>query len=420
MPHPKVLSLSGAAPALYLRPGRNDHRVLAEVVAEGSAKLDGVVISAAARDRHKELREIATGRGIETILDCHVMELSTPAGQLRKSLTNLPWGAVAQLAARRQTASLVIDATQEMASMIREHSFSAVLSPTHFLETPDEEWGSLDSDFTWQLRKALDTLGLASVPIYYGLAIPTSLLHRGGDLARVIARLHELPIDALWLRVHPFGSNSSGSSLGRYVAACQDLHALGIPIIGGHAGAAGVALTAFGAIGGVESGVTSGEQFNYRRLQKPARGGKGFAPAPRVYVHQLGAFVTRRQAEQLFSVRSMKSRLGCSDTSCCRRGVVDTIANPRRHFILQRGEELARLAQVPALMRAPVYMDEFLRPATDLAGRAVSAVGTLRATHQRLESWRYALGKLAAESQVRTYALAPGGGRISLKRRLQG
>lgn len=70
------------------------------------------------------------------------------------------------------------------------------------------------------------------------------------------------------------------------------LHVLGVPLVAEHSGTVGVALLAFGAVGGIESGITIAEGVNldgYLKLPKPDV--KPFAPAPRVYLHEIGAFL---------------------------------------------------------------------------------------------------------------------------------
>ena len=52
------------------------------------------------------------------------------------------------------------------------------------------------------------------------------------------------------------------------------------------------------------------------------------------------------------------------------------IADPRRHFLVQRGAEVTKLTRTPEELRATLYMDEFLRPASDAAaggGRRAAA-----------------------------------------------
>lgn len=193
--------------------------------------------------------------------------------------------------------------------------------------------------------------------------------------------------------------------------ACRDLHAIGVPLVGERTGTIGVALAAFGAIGGIEGGITFGERFDISPLMKRSDS-KPFAVPPKVYLSEIGLLVLRGQAEALFEHRGMKAAFGCQQ--CCRRGVTDMIANPRRHFVFRRSGELSYLSNMPEPLRAGQYLEQFLRPATDLALRAARALPELENHRRRLEARREALGALNMrdrESAI-TYSQAPTGLRI--------
>jgi len=55
----------------------------------------------------------------------------------------------------------------------------------------------------------------------------------------------------------PFGNNSGHVSLFRYIQSCRELVSLDLPIVAERTGTIGLALVAFGAVSGLESGVTS-------------------------------------------------------------------------------------------------------------------------------------------------------------------
>jgi hypothetical protein len=112
----------------------------------------------------------------------------------------------------------------------------------------------------------------------------------------------------------------------------------------------------------------------------------------------------------------MKSSFGCHDSGCCRRGTVDTLGNPRRHFMIQRLREVANLSHVPETLRPQLYLDNFLRPASDLALRAARVEPALSRTRERLDAWRDALGAMARLGVPTTFSAVPEGRRI--RRRL--
>lgn len=181
--------------------------------------------------------------------------------------------------------------------------------------------------------------------------------------------------------------------LRNYIEAARDLQRLGLPIVGEHTGTAGVALLAFGAVGGIESGITFGERFDANPwFKEPKPSDNPFAPPPRVYLPTLGVFASRDQATALFAKPGMRSTFGCRDASCCARGPADTDRDPRRHFLLQRQREVNDISRRPEPVRASIYLEEFLRPATDLALRAAQVDATFKPACKRLEDWRLTLG----------------------------
>jgi hypothetical protein len=270
----------------------------------------------------------------------------------------------------------------------------AVLAPTHLLDTVTSPWLAKDASLTRLLRTALDARGLQAVKIYYPLIIRSSSL-RSHELRVSLANaLGRLPIDALWLRAHPFGTSTSGPlALKRYMEICRDLHTTGVPLVAEHSGTVGVALLAFGCVGGIESGITISERVNFDGyLQLPDPNNKPFARPARVYLHDLGAFLEPKDADAFFEQRGMKSAHGCRDTDCCPRGWKDMTSNARPHFVLQRAREVAGLSNMPWTLRAGRYMETFLRPATDRAVKAAELEPKLATARKRLEQWRGTLG----------------------------
>jgi hypothetical protein len=135
---------------------------------------------------------------------------------------------------------------------------------------------------------------------------------------------------------------------------------------------AGLALLAFGAVGGIAHGVTLGERFNCSHWRKPPSG-RSFAQHRRIYVPDLDLMLSPKEAQQIteFSTRA-RSVFGCRDTACCPRGVKDMLEHPGRHFLCQRSREVASLSQIPEQLRPPRFLEQRLRPATDIALRATN------------------------------------------------
>lgn len=399
----------------YVRPTRRDQRALLGLLAVDRLPHTGVVIDPVLWSVHEELARETASHHLEVILDSQALDLSTSVGFERTGLTDLPWAGDQPHAPRDLLGDRALPFIERIVDFSEDKSVAGYLSPTHFLGTADTEWLEVDLGLARRMRGELDRRGYAERPLYYPLVLHADLLRNAGFRRRLIERLRGLEVDGLWLKVHPFGSTASGPLvLRRYIEACRDLHALGIPIVGDRTGTVGVALAAFGALGGIEGGLTLGERFDIRSLTRP-RTGSPFAPPPRVYLREMGALVSRSQATVLFEHRGMKTAFGCQQDGCCRRGAVDMIADPKRHFILSRGREMASLSSMPEPLRAGRYLEEFLRPATDLALRASRALPALEGHRRRLEAWRESLGALHRRDMdsAITYSRAPDGFRVN-------
>lgn len=395
--------------ANYVRPSRRDHRFLLDLAAE-EALPSGLVVDPTLWHLQAELAEEANRQKVEVVMDPQALELATPVGFARRGMADLPWAGT-QVHTAKDVSRSATEMARSIAEFVAERPITAVLAPTHYLATSKSEWLSVDIEMAGELRQQLDAVGRSGTPLYYPLALHAELLRDAGFRRRLMESLRGTPLDSIWLKVHPFGSSSGPMAMKRYVEACRDFHALGVPLVGERTGTIGVALAAFGAVGGVEGGVTFGERFDVSPLMKPSDG-KPFAPPPKVYLSDIGLLVLRKQAEALFEHRGMKAAFGCQQ--CCRRGVTDMIANPRRHFMLTRSRELGHLSNMPEPLRAGQYLEQFLRPATDLALRAARALPDLENHRRRLEARREALGALHARDRETaiTYSQAPTGVRV--------
>lgn len=398
---------------LYLKAGRADHRVLSQLLSEGRSGMSGVISDPEYVGIQEELRSEAKSRNLETILDTRAMELATPGGwTLRRS--SLPWAS-----GRPHALSDLLGAAGEavVGSIGRfaiTHGFTSVLAPSHFLtEGVYDPWFEVDQILIQRLRAYLDAYGASDVSIHHPIAIPTKLFFDEGHRDALKTALQSTKVDSLWLRVHPFGSDTGQLTLQRYIAACRQLHDLPMPLVAERAGNIGLALLAFGAVGAVEAGVSSGEKFDFSRLIRKRPDGHTFAPQQRVYIPALGIFLPRKRAEEFFSAKSARASFGCTSSTCCRRGVSDMIADPRRHFVFTRMDEIRVMSRVEQSVRAEVYLDRILRPATDRLGRArqYSSSDSFRerfeTERRKLDGWRYTLSELARRSMATTHSRVP-------------
>ncbi|HET7475203.1 MAG TPA: hypothetical protein VFJ97_04165 [Dermatophilaceae bacterium] len=392
----------------YLRVGGKDHTFLAQMLVDGKALGGGLVADPARLDEHKDLWLEARQQGVQTVLDPRSLELSTPGGIRRGGARSLAW-APSTPNGLHTPDSLYgragEDLCDQLVDMVVTAGHTAVLAPTHFLASARDAWLDVDADLTCALRGALDRVGLQAVPIYYPLITKSENFNDPNWRTAVARLLRPLPIDAIWLRIHPFGTATAGPlALKRYLAACRDLHKLERPLVGEHTGAVGVALMAFGALGGVESGITVNDHTNLTDwLKVPTKTGGGGGEA-RIYLHQLGTFLDRSKAIALLNRPGMKAAHACLDTACCPRGWRDTQLRYREHFVTQRDREVNALSAIPEPLRAGNYLENFLRPASDKAVRAAEVEPALLSTRKRLDSWRGTLGNDLTTTPVHSFS----------------
>jgi len=401
---------------LYLRAGRNDHLVLLNLIATGQTACFGVVFDAAQEDRHKELKEQVLTHRLDAILDTKVMQMALPGGHTR-ALGELPWGEANRLqltsdfqglAGRRLIAAIGDYAIQ--------HGYTEVLAPTHLLRDVKDPWLAIDIQSTRLLREYLDQNGGRHIPLIYPLAISYEILRTPKLRAQIINALINVKADAIWLKVDGFGgAHATPTAIRNFITAAGDFHQLGRKLVADCAGGnVSLALLAFGAVGGIAHGVGVFEHFSSAHLRstKPSN---PFTPPMPVYVPSIDAMLSPKEAELLLNASPQaKAAFACPDTACCKRGAKDMLSDPRRHYLVQRMNEVSALGQFPGPIRPQRFLETSLRPATDKALQAASQkiddaalTKKLQTNRKRLDNMRVALGQHLEKAPPRSFAVAP-------------
>lgn len=356
---------------LFFRPGRADHTTVGQTLSEGRGGVSGAVLDPTHVQFQGDLVGNLSERRLGVVLDPLALELSMSGG-LTSGRRELEWADPTPQRPNNFDAKKVDRSARLIAGFVKTHGFNAVFAPTHFLsEGATDPWLLIDRRLTTRLRSELDATGGKDVPIYYPLAVPTGVFFDPIQRKALVAALSTLEIGAIWLRVSPFGAYNGAPSLLNYIVACRHFHSLNLPLVAEKTGTHGLALLAFGAVSGLESGVSTGEQFNVARLHlKPKPGLKPFAPRPRVYLQSLGLFVSRDDATQLF--RDPRFRpYACTDSDCCHKGFKSTLADPRRHFANSRIDEVNQLSAMPPSLRPSGFLQQMLRPADEYLQRLI-------------------------------------------------
>lgn len=402
--------------ALYLRVGRNDHRALMNVIAAGDTGCFGVVLDAAQEDRHKELMEQVLASRLDAILDTKAMQLALPGGYT-KSNAGLPWADKERMhlpsdfqgmSGRRLIATIGDHAVQ--------HGYTEVLAPTHLLRAVDDPWLAIDVESTRRLRDHLDQNGGRHIPLIYPLAISYEIFRTPQFRAQVISALINIKADAIWLNIDGLqGAHATPTAVKNFIVAAAGFHQLGRKLVADCIGGkVGLALMAFGAVGGIAHGIGVFEKFDSDHLRSMSNSTPFTRPMP-VYVPDIDAMLSSKEAELLLNASPQaKAAFTCRDTHCCGRGIKDMLRDPKRHYVVQRMYEVAELSQYPETIRAHRFLEKNLRPATDRALQAASqSVGDeklsvkLQANRKRLDNLRVALGRQLEKAPPHSYAAVP-------------
>ncbi len=180
----------------YLRPSYVDHRAIADAVASGSVGVYGVVFDPVDQARHSELRDLIAERSFDAILDPRTQELGS-AGGFNRRLSALPWALdrphraedFGDVGARR--------VANRVAQFVREERYSAVLAPTHYIQSANSPWLDVDARLTVLLRQYLDRAGAGNVPILYSLAVSYDVIRSADERGAIIERLADLPVECV-------------------------------------------------------------------------------------------------------------------------------------------------------------------------------------------------------------------------------
>lgn len=399
---------------LFIRAGRIGQIDLQNFITSRSA-FTGVVFEAKRVGQQKELLSLVLEKKLDAVLDPLTQPMATVGGY-SAAMRELPWGSKQP----HTPADLNTEVDQRrMAEKIAQfcvsHGFTQVLAPTHLINGPDDVWFDIDIAMSRALRASLDQCGGASVQIQYSLALDYEAFRTGPSRAAIIEKLRCAQFDGLWLNVNGCGSHSSPTAITRYCDSSSEFQALQVPLVADHAGGLmGLALLAFGGVGGLSHGITLGERFDASSWRRP-QNGKPFGPRIRVYLPNLDLMLDRLEAEKFFEDGGGRARslFGCRDSKCCRRGIDDMLQSPARHFLYQRTQHVAELSQIPESLRPSKFLEELVRPASDFAVRALNLnlrEGLMKKAQKQckhLNSLRTTLGPYAQQRRDASFAKHP-------------
>lgn len=397
----------------FLRVGSTGHRQLEDLLGSGRMMLDRVVVDASAVGRQHDLLLSLADSGAELILDTNVAELSS-VGRFSGAAKSAPWAnPKTVLTVDDLKASANRDIIRQIARFALSHNFHAVQAPTHVLEGSTDKLFGVDRESAKALRRSLDAEGGSHIGVDYSLTIKSASLRDPVQRRAFIAGLADVPFENLWLRISGFGADATPTGVRRYIAATMDFQRLGRPIVSdGIGGLVGLAVAAFGAVGGICHGVAEKERFDASDWSKPPKDGGG-GREKRLLVSGLDRLLSIKQVEELMNAPGARKLLSCNDLACCPRGLDDTMKNPKAHYLRQRYKQVAAISAVPESRRAAHFLEKDLAVAERTARQAsklkiAEGLGeVLTRSGERLERMHAVLDSLKVTMADAPRSLAP-------------
>jgi len=86
--------------------------------------------------------------------------------------------------------------------------------------------------------------------------------------------------------------------------------------------------------------------------------------------------------------------LSCYDRDCCPNGLVDTLKDPKAHFIHQRAKQFERLSRIPEPRRVSDFMGNDLAPTARTAAEAAKLKVADESVGEMLQRTSERLGRM--------------------------
>lgn len=357
--------------AHYLRVGFREHVLADRMRAEGRLHHMGVVFDACYVAPQRHLKEDLRADGHELILDTNAAEQSV-IGRFSGTVGDAPWaskGAPLEVTDFKPGTNRSV--IEPIARFAVAEGFHTVLAPTHYLGGDQGAWLDVDAVSAEALRRALNVAGGSEVRLFYPLIVDNAQIKDPNFVRRAVAKIQNLPVDAVWLRVSGFGVDATGAGIDRMVRAVLGFHELGIPVVMDRAGGlVACALSAFGATSGYSNGLKGRDRFQASDWLKPRTGSGGGGNERAVFVSGLDRRMKVSDMKALFQASTTaRAVYGCNDSGCCA-SVDAMLREPEAHNLGAQSRVLSDLSGVPELRRAEYFLDTYVEGMRQKADRS--------------------------------------------------
>jgi len=349
------------ASELLIRPGFNDHDVVADLLTPGGAAIllpgrstpiDRLVVDAHIAKRRPQYAAAAESAGVPLLIDplTHFWQ-----GELRESdsWVGLSYGRQAPLSpedlahplTREELIKQVVECEVELGATV-------AVPPYVYARSPDDPWFLRQLELLEATANHLGRLGLR-LPIFavliashQGFAASTSW-GKGIDRFAQVAR--DIGASAIGVSLSPTkpsdGYNKVAATFAT-IARAKEVSRL--PTFGWRQGILGGSLASVVA-DGYETGIATSEACNVsatlasrRPREKKSSGGN----PPGIYIEALGRSVPAKVGRALLD-SALRLKVMCDDERCCPDGPASTKERPREHAVRMRARSLAALDALP-------------------------------------------------------------------------
>lgn len=349
---------------LIIRPGLNDHSVIADLIAPGGAGvllprrrslISRLVLDAHHAPMRPQFAEVAANAGVPFLVDPLTPLLQGPL-RAEDRWAQLPFGRIGTVAAldfgeahdRRVLVEQVVDFQVAQGA-------TAVIPPYPYIADPEDPWFTHALDFVRLTASYMRSkqINLPIVPVLCARR-QTFAAEQSWDagIGRFGAAATDVGADMLAISLSPIGDGKeSYHKVLSLFLTVERLSATGIPIIAWRQGLYGPALVAAG-LSGYETGIATREQsdmsgtISNRRPPKPGTkaGGGGFSG---IYFQALNRSLPSPVAKVLLEHPALGPKVMCDDERCCPDGVSSTVTSHREHAVRCRAKGLAAIAEMP-------------------------------------------------------------------------
>lgn len=348
---------------LFVRAGRNDNRLIEELVAPATAgvpfagrsvPMRALVVDASTVVTQPALGDAAAGAGLPLLIDPLTSLLQDEQPPARG------WAALPFADPAAHTADEFAD-TAALDTLIRrvitfqlERGASVLVPPYFYVKDLDDAWlhVQLATNRRTAQYLAAERINMPVAPIFAGSLRAFGAQRSWGNGIDLFVR----SLDGLNVRYVPVALSSSRSpngdtedKLAAYLATMHHLSAM-VPTVAWRQGQYGLAAVAAGAVG-YQTGPGTDERCDfaaYARTRRPKpESDKKPQMTKRIYLGRFGRSVSARVAEALMASGYLRGALTCADTACCPDGASSMTSDWRQHAIRSRAKELDELTRMP-------------------------------------------------------------------------